>query len=361
MTSVLITIETPDGSLDLAVPTQLTIKDLLDIVARGVAGLGDLGGWTLSRPDGTPVNASETLEAVGVLDGTRLRLVPAGVDQPAVHRPEAPTIRAAAGDRARRVVPERAPTRARVTTAISALTGRHRPPGADGPLDRMRHAWAWTDHERRLDWLLTRPRLRRCIFIGVVGHRSDEVAERLAETLDGARTERVVLIDGGMGGSITRRLREVGDGFEAIESSLRRRDVTSIERDLKFGRTKLGTLAVPIDSTATLPDAATMRRLCDSLPAHAGLVVVDCGSQERPNAALVDRCDQIVSSTTGVVPRFDAQTIAALWGDHEPDRTGGQYASHPISDDPSSVSELAVVVAAGWSAIDAATPIPLGL
>jgi hypothetical protein len=246
-------------------------------------------------------------------------------------------------------------------TAVGAFVGRHRPPGAGGPIDRIRQAWAWTEHARRLDWLLTRPRIRRSIFIGVVGHRSNELAESLADTLAAARLERVVLVDGGGGGAITRRLREPGAGFDAIESGLRRRDVTSIERDLLFGRTELGTLAVPVDPSTPGPDAATTRRLCDSLPAHAGLIVVDCGTFEHTNTALMERCDQIVASTTGPVPHFEGQTIGAIWGHADLPIERNLYASHHISDDPLSVTELAVVVAAGWCAIDAATPVPLGL
>jgi hypothetical protein len=219
----------------------------------------------------------------------------------------------------------------------------------------MQRAWAWTDHERRLRWLISRPRVNRSIFIGVAGHRSDELAESLADTLAVARRERVVLVDGGTG-AITRRLRELGAGVEAVESGLRRRDISSIERDLLFGRTSSGTLAVPVAPTGPVPDAATMRRMTDSLPIHATLIVIDCGSAEQPNAALVQRCDQLVASTTGAVPASTVQTIAAVWGEAETARDRGLYASHPIS-----VAELAVVVAGGWSAIQAATRVPLGL
>lgn len=359
MTSVLITIETPDGPLDLSVPSHITIGQLLGIVAPTAPG--DLEGWTLNASGGTALDPAHTLEAAGVLDGVRLSLAPAGADQAVHHRPPTPSIRVSAIDRAGRILPDRTPTRERVTTAISAFVGRRRPRGAHGPFDRMRQAWAWTEHERRLAWLVSRPRIHHPISIGVVGHRSDELAESLADTLETARLERTVLVDGGPGGAITRRLRELGSTFQEIESGLRRRDVTSIERDLLFGRTALGTLAVPVDPSAALPDGATMRRLCDSLTAHAGLIVMDCGPLEHPNAALLERCDQVVVSTTGVIPRLDGQVIGAVWGDTEPSHERGMYAIYNICDDPVSIAELAVVVAAGWSAIDAATPVPLGV
>jgi hypothetical protein len=224
----------------------------------------------------------------------------------------------------------------------------------------MRQAWTWTDHERRLEWLLTRPRIHRSIFIGVVGHRSDELAETLADTLARARVERVTLVDGSMGGAITHRLGALGTGFEAIASGLQRRDATSFERDLLFGRTRLGTLAVPAPG-ARLPEDATVRRLLDGLTAHAGLIVADCGTLEHQNAQLIERCDQIIMSTTGVAPPCGRQTIGAIWADVELSQEHGLHASHHVSDDPESIAELAVVVAAGWSALGAATPVPSAL
>ena len=75
MSSVLLTIETPDGPLDLSVPAHTTIEDLLDIVTQG-----GFEGWTLREPRGRPLDPTLTLEAAGVLDGVRLRLVAADAD-----------------------------------------------------------------------------------------------------------------------------------------------------------------------------------------------------------------------------------------------------------------------------------------
>jgi hypothetical protein len=361
MTGVLVTIDTPDGPRDLSVPAQVTIEGLLEMLSPTVSGSSGLRGWTLMDEHGTVITPSSSLEEAGVLDGTRLALAPAGVARQTGAPPASPSVRVAAHDRANRVIPDRTPKAGRVLTALSALIGRHRPPHSHGPLDRMRRAWEWTDHGRRLEWLLTRPRIRRSVFVGVVGHRSDELAERLADTVAASRLERVVLVDSSGTAAISRRLRVRGAGLETIESGLRRRDITSIERDLLFGRTNRGTLVVPTDPSHPPPAAATMRRLCDSLRAHAGLIVVDCGTPETPNAALLESCDQIVVSSTGAMPRFEVQTIAATWGGDEPPPDRDLYASRQVSDDPTSVTELAVVVASGWSAIDAATPVPLGL
>ena len=361
MTGVLVTIDTPDGPVDLSVPPQVTIERLLAMLSTTMTGSHDLRRWTVMDERGTVIAPSSTLEEAGVLDGSRLSLTPAGVesqpDTPAASR----SVRVSAHDRASRIIPDRTPTAERILTALSALIGHHRPPDSHGPLDRMRRAWAWTDHGRRLEWLLTRPRIRRSVFIGVVGHRSDELAEGLADAMSASRLERVVLVDGGGAAAISRRVREAGEGLETIESGLRRRDVTSIERDLLFGRTDRGTLVAPTDPSTPPPDAATMRRLFDSLPAHAGLIVIDCGTLETPNAALLERCDQIVVSSTGAIPRFEVQAIAATWGGDGPNPDRDLYASRQVSDDPTSVTELAVVVASGWAAIDAATPVPLGL
>jgi hypothetical protein len=76
---------------------------------------------------------------------------------------------------------------------------------------------------------------------------------------------------------------------------------------------------------------------------------------------MLDRCDQIVASTTGTVPRMATQTIVALWGDAGPPPDGGHFALHRVTDDVTTMLELAVVTASGWVDLDAATPVPLGL
>ena len=97
MTSALITIETPDGPLDLSVPTQMTIANLLAMMAPSVIGAErDLRGWTLSEPGGVPLDSSQTLEEAGILDGVRLSLRPAGVDRPIDSLPVTPATRVSA-------------------------------------------------------------------------------------------------------------------------------------------------------------------------------------------------------------------------------------------------------------------------
>lgn len=359
MTNVLITIETPSGSVDLSVPARVTITDLLEMLAPVVGG--HALGWTLTDQHGPPIDESATLAEAGVLDGTRLALTPAGAEPPAVAAPTEPEVRISPVDRAARVIPGRASTRERLAVAGRALIGSHRPPGAGGPVDRAVRAWEWTDHGRRLEWLLSRPRILRTVFLGVTGHRSDEVAEALADALTANRLDRVALVDGSPSAAVSRRLQHPGSGFEAVESSLRRRDLSSVERDQLFGRTCHGTLVVPRDPTTHASDASSMRRLCESLTTHAGLVVIDCGTSEAPNGPMLDLCDQIVVSTTGPIRRFGAQTIAALWGEGGLPRDGNTLAVCRVSDDLEAILELAVVVASGWADLGAGTPVPLGL
>jgi hypothetical protein len=346
MTNVLITIETASGSLDLSVPARVTMTELLEMLAPMVGV--HAREWTLTNRHGPPIDETATLEEARILDGTRLALNPADPEPPTM-APQQAT--ASPVDRAALVIPDRASNRERVAIAARALIGSHRPPGAGGPVDRAARAWEWTDHGRRLEWLLSRPRIHRTVLIGVTGHRPDEVSEALADTFTANRMDRVVLVDGGVSAAVSRRLQHSGSGFEAIESALRRRELPSVERDLLFGRTRHGTLVVPRDPATDAPDGSSMNRLCESLATHAGIVVIDCGTY----AGVIHLCDQIVVSTTGPAPRFPAQTIVAVWGDVQLPQDGGVR----VGDDPEAMLELAVVVASGWADLGAGTPVPL--
>ena len=357
MTNVLITIETPSGPMDLSVPARVTITELLAILAPVVES--HPVEWALTDPHGVPLDPAATIEDTQILDGTRLTLAPANAGPPVDDTP--PAVRISPVDRAARVIPDRSSTRERVAITARALLASHSPAGAGGLIDRGARAWRWTDHERRLEWLLSRPKLRRTVFIGVTGHRHDDVAGSLADALTANRRDRVVLVDASTSAAVTRRLLHSGSGFAAIESCLQRGDVPGVERDLLFGRTRHGTLVVPRDLTRARPDGSTMERLSDSLATHARLVVNDCGPSTDPTRSMIDRCDQVVLSTTGPTPRFSAQTIVAVWGEGPLPRDGDHMATCRVADSPESMLELALVVASGWADLGAGTPVPLGL
>ena len=353
MTNVLITIETPAGPVDLSVPARVAITDLLELLAPHVDG--HTPGWRLTRRHGPPIEGSETLEQAGVLDGTRLALVSgATTGPPAGDAAAAPAPRVAAANHAARAIPDRVSTHERLTIAVRALVGTLRPAGAVGPLDRAARAWEWTNHRRRLEWLLSRPRIDRPVTIGVTGHRSDEVSEALADTLTANRLERVVLVDASPSGALSRRLHHSGSGAGLVESALRRSDLSSIERQGHFGRTRRGSLAVPREHTALEPAVSCVQLLRD---APSSLTVIDCGTSEAPEAEMTDLCDQIVISTTGRPRPLSAPTIVAVWGEGRVPPRGGSSGLCHISDDLDTMLELAVVVADGWADLAVGPPV----
>lgn len=79
-----ITVDTPQRRLDVAVPSNVPVADLLlAFVRAGGERLADAGnGWVVRRADGTLLSTSETLYDQGVRDGAVLHLVTADVAWP---------------------------------------------------------------------------------------------------------------------------------------------------------------------------------------------------------------------------------------------------------------------------------------
>jgi type VII secretion integral membrane protein EccD len=82
-----ITIRAPRRRLDLAVPDQVPLAEILpEVLRRAGEAAGDLGpapgGWTLRRADGAALGGAAALAAQGVLDGDVLYLVPRSVTWP---------------------------------------------------------------------------------------------------------------------------------------------------------------------------------------------------------------------------------------------------------------------------------------
>ena len=76
-----LTVRAPRRSLDLAMPHQIPLAELLPEVLRrsGEAGScpdGAAGGWMLRRGDGAPLRGDAARAAQGVRDGDVLYLVP---------------------------------------------------------------------------------------------------------------------------------------------------------------------------------------------------------------------------------------------------------------------------------------------
>lgn len=361
MSTVLVTIDTPEGALDVSMPTGVDGTRLVSILVDrlGVPVTG--AGWVFRTCDGTPIDGGATLEHHGVLDGTRLHLAPveAGEETRPRHH-VVPPRPVAQSERPTRVLPEPTDLTERIRLVVGAWRGSVRPRGARGRIDRARAAWVWTDHRRRLEWLLARPGMARSVVIGVVGHRSDDITTRLASVFSGTRLERVVVVDGDYEGHrLSRRATGAAVRPETVVSGMRRRDLMSVERDRLFARLGNGALIVPTDPHRAAPDAGAHRRLLDSLTGHAGIVVVDCGPSDRADATILLHCDQVVDASFGRTLHHAAQTVAVGWED-APDAAEA-FATHHLDESDTGILELAVILAGGWSALDISGPLPHGL
>lgn len=85
----LVTISAPHRRVDVALPQDVPLADLLSEILRhagvGLADDGEAhGGWVLRRTDGSALEGGATLHAQGVRDGDLLHLVPARQQWPEV-------------------------------------------------------------------------------------------------------------------------------------------------------------------------------------------------------------------------------------------------------------------------------------
>jgi type VII secretion integral membrane protein EccD len=82
-----VTIAAPQRRIDIALPEQVPLAELLPELLRhageGLADEGERhGGWLLRRTDGGPLQANQALVVQGVRDGELLHLVPARAEWP---------------------------------------------------------------------------------------------------------------------------------------------------------------------------------------------------------------------------------------------------------------------------------------
>ncbi|GAA1879873.1 type VII secretion integral membrane protein EccD [Asanoa iriomotensis] len=117
----LVTVNAPQRRIDIALPPDVPLADLLSEILRHTgAGLADdgeaHGGWVLRRPDGAALDGGATLNDQGVRDGDVLHLVPARQEWPEV---EVDDVVEAIADGARRTGTAWSP-RQTVTAALAA-------------------------------------------------------------------------------------------------------------------------------------------------------------------------------------------------------------------------------------------------
>lgn len=332
MSRILVTIEAGGRCLDAALPPHLTAPDLLAWIERAMGPFHGDTPRSLLMPDGSAINDGVCVAFAGVVDGMTLRAVaPATLPQPreATPRPGGnPDLPLALS------MPERLLVTAR------ALRGQIHPPGVSGPWARAVRAWQWTDHDRRLRWLIARSPSARGQLISASGHRSAEIGEQLALAFASTRREPVVLVDGDPAGRLSRHLVESGASWAELARDLADPTLGRLERDRLFARSPAGLPLLAAAEGITEHFETVLTTLCG----HGIIVIVDEGPA--PQRSPVG--DPSVISTIGDVTPAPGAIVAA-WGSEAP-AIPEDGTPHVLMDGkPSRMLELAATVAGRWA------------
>jgi MinD-like ATPase involved in chromosome partitioning or flagellar assembly len=350
MTTLVVTIAGPEGKVDLSVPAETPIEQLLPtFMTLGVmseqARNGDPIG--LARVGEQPLPPQSTLAECGVVDGTVLQLRPVKGEEKPPPEPVKVAYEEFADEEDRRDLKRRAgfplqrteaalppvpSLEERLSAAMRAFLSREdppttaEPPAADDPetapapvarpvdltvrrppsrTTRMKQSWRETSYQRRLDLAITEPRLRRCATIAVVspkgGVGKTTTTALLGSLLARVRHERMVAVDTNPDyGSLGRALAPdhrifVDDLIDVLDHP----GITVMELERKLGRAFDGLLVLPAPTDpgrmAGL-DKAAYDKVFERLKTIVGGLVLDCGTglQEPPARAAIEAADQIV-------------------------------------------------------------------
>ena len=309
LSSVLVTVQGPDQRVELQLPTDRPVADLLPLLVE-VCAVGHqepAARWELAPLGGLAYDGSRTLHQVGVIDGSLLYLrdaatPPQSFDEPPVPHQQAevpasdgpphlgpypapypaPTTPYAGmsemshllpQDRTRLVLPARMVGIDRVVTAIQAAlqpapsaprvpTGQPMPGQIVNPTsltvrsaprlpDRVRISWRSTDYLNRLDEAIVAPQLRRCATIAIMSPKGG-VGKTTTTTLLGSlfallRRDRIVAIDTNPDfGSLGRQLAPEHTVFvDDLYEVLDEPELTATALDNHLGRTAHGLMVLP--------------------------------------------------------------------------------------------------------------------
>ena len=332
-----VTIAGPDQRVDLVVPAQTPIGELMPtFVELGVdappTDEEPQPVWGVAPPGRDPLPLDRSLAACGIADGavltlTRLRSELQAPPVPRrVHRAE--PRRGAPSERTAAALPERLTRGQRLSSALQAFFG-HEPepavvesaapprtssrelltrPEQRGARERWRSSWRETEYEARLDRAIAAPRLARCATIAVVspkgGVGKTTITALLGSTLARVRRDRIVAVDtnpdyGSLGRTLTP---EHGVYVDDLVDVLDRPDLSVTALDRHLGRAFDGLMVLPAPTDPermALLDEAAYRRVIERLQALVGVLVLDCGTglQEPAARAALACADQLLLVT----------------------------------------------------------------
>lgn len=353
MKTLVVTIAGPQRKVDLTVPAETPIEQLLPtFMTLGLIDEQTVNGHPVGlAPVGQPpLPGTSSLSECGVVDGTLLKLQ-------SVQREEAPApdpavvayedfereeneaeLQRRAGfplRRTRLALPDAPTLGERVSACASAFFSKEPPESAFKPQlsaddahdpapvarpqdlavqrppsrrNRARAAWRATSYMRRLDDIIIAPRLRRCATIAVVspkgGVGKTTTTALLGSLLARVRHERIVAVDtnpdyGSLGRALTPDHRVFVDDLVDV---LDHPGLTVTELDRKLGRAFDGLLVLPAPtdpSRMAKLDKAAYGKVFERLKTIVGGLVLDCGTglQEPAAQAAIEAADQIVLIT----------------------------------------------------------------
>lgn len=352
MSTLVVTISGPAQKVDLSVPAETPIDQLLPtFLSLGVLEAGAQVNGTaygVARAGEPPLPGPSTLTECGVVDGTVLHIqeikpveaepAPADVvktteqwreidDRAALERragfplkrteaalPDAPALTERLGAAIGAYFSEQAAEAARPDIAsrpadeAAAAVARPidltvRQPPSRGA--RARESWRETSYIRRLDAQIAEPRLRRCATIAVVspkgGVGKTTMTALLGALLVRVRHERIVAVDtnpdyGSLGPALTPDHRVFVDDLADL---LDHPNLSVPELDRKLGRAFDGLLVLPAPTDPgrmAQIDQQAYTKVFDRLKTMVSGLVLDCGTslQEPPARAAIAAADQIV-------------------------------------------------------------------
>jgi MinD-like ATPase involved in chromosome partitioning or flagellar assembly len=354
MKTLVVTISGPERTVDLTVPAETPIEQLLPtFLSLGVIDERHENGHPvgLARAGEPPLPPTSTLAECGVVDGTLLHVQPVRPEERPAPEPEVVAyeefererdeadLKRRAGfplQRSRLALPDAPPLGERLAAAWHAFLSSEPLPEAPGPAPprvdegdegsplarpadltlreapprraRAKAAWRSTSYQRRLDEMIAAPRLRRCATTAVVspkgGVGKTTITALLGSLLARVRHERIVAVDtnpdyGSLGRALTPDHRVfVDDLVEVLDHP----GLTVTELDRKLGRAFDGLLVLPAPtdpSRMARLDKAAYSKVFERLKMTVGSLVLDCGTglQEPSAQAAVEAADQIVLVT----------------------------------------------------------------